>query len=314
MANVVYWSLLAYIVAALIFWCFELVKQSRKMSTYKLLELKPHDPDYPQKVEAITREAEIKYIQYVGEGVIFLLFILVAALFVYRAVKKQILLSHQQQNFMMAVTHELKTPIAVAKLNLETLLKHKLDEQKQQKMLQMTLAETNRLDALASNILISSQLEGGGYHISKEEIDFSALVAASVQDFKNRFPDRPWQVEIEPDITLLGDTLLLQILTNNLLDNAIKYSPKTSPINTTLTQEADKVLLQVKDEGPGIPVPERKRIFDRFYRIGNETVRTAKGTGLGLYLCRKIALDHNADISVTNNNPVGSNFTIYFKL
>ena len=75
---------------------------------------------------------------------------------------------------MMAITHELKTPIAVAKLNLETLQKHKLDELKQQRLIQMTLQETNRLNALTNNILISSQLEGGGYKLVEEELDLVA--------------------------------------------------------------------------------------------------------------------------------------------
>jgi K+-sensing histidine kinase KdpD len=96
--------------------------------------------------------------KYIGEGVTFLLVILVGAVFVYRATKKQILLSQQEQNFMMAVTHELKTPIAVTKLNLETLQKHKkdLDETKQQKLIINSLHEADRLNALTNNILVCS--------------------------------------------------------------------------------------------------------------------------------------------------------------
>lgn len=313
-ANIVYWFLLVYIVAALVWWFIALQQQNMQMTNYKLMELKGDDPAYIQKVEALTEEEKRKTTQYVGEGVTFLLFILLGALFVYRAVRKEIRLSNQQQNFMMAITHELKTPIAVSKLNLETLLKHKLDDQKQHKLLQMTILEINRLNTLANNILISSQLEGGRYSIAKEELDLSGLAEGSVQDFKNRFPERTWKVTIEPDIPITGDTLLLQILINNLLDNAIKYSPKESTIWFTLERKGDRAVLQVKDQGPGIPDNEKKKIFERFYRIGNEAVRSAKGTGLGLYLCKKIAGDHNADILVTDNNPVGSNFTIYFNL
>ena len=72
--------------------------------------------------------------------------------------------------------------------------------------------------------------------------------------------------------------------------------------------------LVFRDEGPGIPEEEKDKIFERFYRIGNESVRKTKGTGLGLYLCKKIAHDHNAYISVTNLSPTGSNFTIHFKI
>jgi two-component system sensor histidine kinase CiaH len=214
----------------------------------------------------------------------------------------------------MAITHELKTPLAVTKLNLETLQKHKLDEQRQQKLLQMTMQETERLIALANNILISSQLEGGGYKVSREELDISSLAEGCVQDFNHRFPGFNWLIDIEPDLAISGDTLLLQIMINNLLENAVKYSPKQSRIDFRLAKHAASIDLSVIDQGPGIPEPEKKKIFERFYRMGNESVRKTKGTGLGLYLCRKIAEDHNATISVSNNPDGGSNFTIHFKV
>jgi K+-sensing histidine kinase KdpD len=111
-----------------------------------------------------------------------------------------------------------------------------------------------------------------------------------------------------------GDPLLLQILINNLLENAIKYSPKESSILAELKKGNSFIQLAVTDEGPGIPEHERKKIFFKFYRIGSEATRKTQGTGLGLYLCSKIARDHNADISVTNNNPRGSSFVVKFYL
>jgi two-component system sensor histidine kinase CiaH len=313
-AILVYWFLLLYIVVALVFWFIELQNQNHKMTSYKLMELKGDDPDYLDKIEAITKDEHGKTAQYIGEGSFFLLFIMVGAVFIYRAVRKQFKVSQQQQNFMMAITHELKTPIAITKLNLETLHKHKLDEEKQRKLLQMTLQETERLNTLANNILISSQLEAGGYNLLKEELDISSLAAGCVHDFKNRFPVYTWIIDIEDDLALTGDTLLLQIMINNLLENAIKYSPKESTISFTLSKQPHSIVLNVMDEGPGIPDKEKKKIFDRFYRIGNESVRKTKGTGLGLYLCKKIATDHNAIIQVTNNNENGSNFSIHFKV
>jgi signal transduction histidine kinase len=102
------------------------------------------------------------------------------------------------------------------------------------------------------------------------------------------------------------------MLVSNLAENAIKYSPKEGVISILLRKQKDHILLQVKDEGPGIPEDEKKKIFDKFYRTGQEQTRTAQGTGLGLYLCRKIALDHKATIKVTDNSPVGSIFTVSF--
>jgi signal transduction histidine kinase len=282
------------------------------MTNYKLLELHSDDPGYLAKVQSVNEDEQRKTAQYIGEGSMFFLLIIVGAVFIYRAVRKQFKSSEQQQNFMMAVTHELKTPIAVIRLNLETLQKHKLDEQKQQKVLTITLEETDRLNSLANNILISSQLEGGGYKFSKEEIDFSALASDALRNFRNRFPDHNWKISIEEDLPVTGDQLLLQIMVNNLLDNAVKYSAKQTTISFELKKNANGIQLKLSDEGAGIPDEEKSKIFKRFYRVGNETVRAAKGTGLGLYLCKKIATDHHATISVRNNSPAGSVFIIDF--
>jgi K+-sensing histidine kinase KdpD len=121
------------------------------------------------------------------------------------------------------------------------------------------------------------------------------------------------QGDIEPELDLKGDPLLLQILVNNLLENAHKYSPRDKSIQVRLYRTESLVVLEVIDEGPGIPESEKARVFDKFYRIGNESTRKTQGTGLGLYLCSKIARDHNADISVTNNHPTGSIFAVSFQ-
>jgi two-component system, OmpR family, sensor histidine kinase CiaH len=313
-ATIVYWFLLLYIIAALVWWFIALQQQNHQMALYKLVELKAGDPAYLEKAQRITNEESIKNGQYIGEGSLFLFFILVGAVFIYRAVRKQLKMTQQQQNFMMAITHELKTPIAVAKLNLETLLKHKLEESKQQKLIGATLEEANRLNTLTNNILISSQLEAGGYELAREDLDFSSLAANCVQDFCRRFPERKMESSIGEDVDLSGDALLLQILVNNLLENAVKYSPKETVTWLSLSKSSNGAVLKITDEGPGIPDAEKKKVFDRFYRIGNEQVRKTKGTGLGLYLCKKIAADHNADISVTNNYPAGSIFTVDFRV
>ena len=311
-ATTVYWVLLAYIITLLAWWFIDLQSQSLKMANYKLQELKMDDPRYETRLNTIQTEEERKTAQYIGEGSTFLILILVGALYVYREVRRQIRMQLQQQNFMMAVTHELKTPIAVTKLNLETLQKHRLDEQRQQKIIQTTLQELGRLDSLANNILIASQLEGGGYVQAKEELDLSSLVAKGVEDCRRGFPDREWAVSIEPELALVGDPLLLQLLVSNLAENAIKYSPRQSCITLLLKKTDAHTLLVVKDEGPGIPDEEKKKVFNKFYRTGNEKTRTARGTGLGLYLCRKIAEDHKASIKVSDNSPVGSIFTVSF--
>jgi two-component system sensor histidine kinase CiaH len=311
-ASTVYWFLLFYIIAALVWWFITLENQNRSMANYRLNELKLYDPAYPAQYDTITSDKKRKTAQYISEGITFLALTLVAAIFVYRAVRRQFKVQLQQENFMMAITHELKTPIAIAKLNLETLRKRNLDEAQKQKLLLATLQETNRLDTLANNILVSSQLEGGRYRLTKEELDFSALVKTTVGDFINRFPDRDWQTNIEPELDITGDALLLQILVNNLIENAVKYSVRGGLIKCDVQRKNKLILMQVTDNGPGIPDDEKKKVFDKFYRVGNEATRTTKGTGLGLYLCRKIAADHNASIRITDHAPAGSTFTVSF--
>jgi K+-sensing histidine kinase KdpD len=232
------------------------------------------------------------------------------AIFVFRAVRRELRISREQQNFMIAVTHELKTPISVARLNLETMQKRKLDETQQQRLIQTTLEETNRLNALCNNMLLSSQIEAGGYRITDEETNFSELVGKCVQDFITRYPQQKIEAAIAPDIFINGDRMLLQILANNLIDNAIKYGAKDLPVTVLLSEENEKIILQVKDLGKGIAAEEKDKIFNKFYRVGNSATRAAKGTGLGLYLTKKISKQHNANISVTDNNPSGAIFTV----
>lgn len=318
--TIIYWSLLLYIIAALIWWFISLNEQNTMMRDLSVSDLRYRVDSastpgfFSQELKKINDFHRNNRSKYIGEGGIFFLLILVGAAFVYRSVRRQFKLQQQQQNFMMAVTHELKTPISVAKLNLETLQKYNLDPEKQKKLLRNTLDETSRLNFLTNNILISSQLEGGRYNTAKEELDLSDLVKDCLHDFKNRFPDRIFHEDIEADADVKGDALLLQMMINNLLENALKYSLKESPVSAVLKKCRTGVELQIKDEGPGIPAEEKKKIFFKFYRIGNEATRKTQGTGLGLYLCSKICKDHNADISVTDNIPHGSIFTVVFRL
>lgn len=318
-ATTIYWMLLLYIIAALVWWFISLERQNRDMAELRYSDLKMIAPtlsavELQKRQEEINSDTQRSTTKYLAEGITFLILILIGAAFVYRSVRRQFIMQHQQQNFMMAVTHELKTPLSVARLNLETMQKYSLDPERQKKLIRMTLEETARLNFLTNNILISSQIEGGGYKNTKEELDLSDLLKDCINDFKGRFPDRPFIELIEEDVDIKGDPLLLQMLINNLIENAIKYSAKEKPVTATLSKSNTSIRLQIADEGPGIAEEERKKVFTKFYRIGNETTRKTQGTGLGLYLCRIIAKDHNADILVTNHTPSGSNFVVTFHL
>lgn len=312
-ATWVYWILLGYIVAALVWWFIELLQQNNEMYLFKRELLNYQDPNYQSKLQFLDKEKAANNAQYLGEGFTFLILILLGAVFVYRAVRRQINLKEQQQNFMMAVTHELKTPIAITKLNLETMLKRKLDPLQQEKLIGNALQETGRLNDLCENILLSTKIDSGRYLMTSESIDLATLLQASVQDLRARFPKRNIRLSAEETAPSTGDPLLLHLLFNNLIENAVKYSPAEQAVQVSLTNTGRGWLLQVADEGPGIPDPEKKKIFDKFYRVGSETTRSAKGTGLGLYLSQKIAEDHHTRIVVKDHHPRGSVFSIEFK-
>ena len=308
--TIVYWVLLSYMIAALVWWFVALQNQNNLMANMLLSGINKDDPHYIDKVTLIETARNRKIAQYIGEGSTFLALILFGAVFVFRATRRQIRLSHQQHNFMMAVTHELKTPIAVAQLNLETLQKHRLDEEKQQKLINNTLQEANRLNTLCNNILLAAQLDAGAYKPIQQELNLTEIIAGSAKNFITRYPQRKINAEINEGIFVLGEELLLQMLINNLIENALKYSPKEAPIDITLKVAHHKAILQIADGGLGISEAEKKHVFDKFYRSGDENTRNTKGTGLGLYLCKKITQEHHGQIEISDNNPQGSIFTV----
>lgn len=307
-AFIIYWVLLAYIIAALIWWFIALSRQNDQMSQYRVRDLHQTDVNYTADKMRIEKEKKIKTAQYIGEGTTFLLLILAGAIFVFRAVRRELKSGADQQNFMIAITHELKTPIAVTKLNLETMQKRKLDESQQQRLLYNTIQETDRLDTLCNNLLLSSQIEAGGYRKTNEEINFSDIVEGSVNDFKRRFPARKINADIQDNVFVTGDAFLFKIAVNNLVENAIKYSGKDAPVDVTLSRRNNRADLHVIDEGPGIPDTEKKKVLQKFYRTGNEATKRAKGTGLGLYLSARIAASHDGNITIFDNPKGGSIF------
>ncbi|MEQ1554952.1 MAG: histidine kinase dimerization/phospho-acceptor domain-containing protein, partial [Ferruginibacter sp.] len=199
-AFVIYWALLAYIIAALIWWFIALTRQNVKMSNFRQQEIQKNDTAFLQKKLQIRQSENRKTAQYIGEGITFFLLIATGAIFVFRTIKKELWLSKSQHNFMLAITHELKTPIAISKLNLETIQKHKLTETQQNKLLQNTLQETNRLDMLCNNLLVSYQIDAGGYKSEKEIFNYSTLIKDCANAFATRFPQREIYINIEENI------------------------------------------------------------------------------------------------------------------
>ena len=283
------------------------------MAVFEISQLIKESPGYNSTRDAILDQEKRKTAQYIGEGTVFLILIGTGAFIIFRAVVKQLRQGQQQQQLMMAITHELKTPIAVAKLNLETLQKRKLNDAQQQRLIHNTIEETDRLNTLCSNLLLASQIETGRYSLTKDEVNLSELVQRCTDDFTARFPNRIINSSIKPSIVIQGDYLMLQMAINNLVDNALKYSPKDAAVGISLEATAREIIIAVADGSKGIAAAEKKKIFDKYYRIGNKATKEAKGTGLGLYLTKKIIRQHQASIFVKDNVPSGSIFVISFK-
>ena len=300
-------------VAAFIWWYVALVKQNNLLTATKIETLTARGVIDQAQIASIEDFATRKTKQYIGEGLTFLLLFLLGAIYVYRSLLKQLKYSTLQQNFMMAVTHELKTPIAVTQLNLETIVKRDLQPAQQQHLIENTLKETRRLDALCNNILLASQFETGQYEISKQVVDLSVIAIQCIQSFEERYSNRQCIGSIDPAIQLQGEPLLLQLMINNLLDNANKYAAPETDIFIDLHLFGKEIELTIKDQGIGIALEERSKVFDKFYRVGAEQTRTTKGTGLGLYLCKKIVTFHAGHIFVKPNQPKGSIFVVQFK-
>jgi hypothetical protein len=310
--TIVYWFMLSYILAALIWWFMELWRQNTHEFNYRKSSINLNDPYYANRVTALEIARKKKESQFIGEGLFFLLMTITGAVFVYRTARYQIRLNEQQRRFMATVTHELKTPIAVTRLNLETLRTRKLEGAVQEKLINNTLEENNRLNDLCNNILLTSQLDAGEYKLSMEDTDLNDLAARVTADFRQRFPERDLIYTGPDKIMIRADVLFLQLALNNVIENALKYSPKESTVTIQVGQQGEKVILRVADHGPGIPQAEKKLVFGKFYRMGEENTGATKGTGLGLYLSKRIVMDHEGELFILDNKPKGSIFVLEF--
>jgi two-component system phosphate regulon sensor histidine kinase PhoR len=266
--------------------------------------------------EALFNKAlEKKLAMILGEGAVFLSLLLFGIYQTRKALTHEFRLARQQKNFLLSVTHEFKSPLASVKLNLQTLLRRDLERSKQEQLLRRALSETDRINMLVENALLAARFENRSYELYNEELDFSALTREiyndyqSHQDGKHNLTDN-----IKEGIYIRGDRFALHSVINNLLENAEKYSPEETTVNVSLSTSGADVLLSISDEGAGIPQNEKLRVFQKFYRLGNEDTRRTKGTGLGLYIVSTIVEMHNGRIQIRNNQPIGSIFEIYLPL
>ena len=249
-----------------------------------------------------------------GEASVFVLSLLIGIAFINRGYNKEILAAKQSRNFLLSITHELKSPIASIRLGFETLQRKKLSEEQAMVLLKNGINDTDRLNNLVSDLLLSARLEST-YQLNMELFSLEILIDECVQSIKQKFPLSEINQSKASDIPeIFADYSAIRSVILNLLENAMKYSDSIPEINIKIYPASDKIHLEISDFGIGIAQQERKKIFEKFYRIGNEDQRKTKGTGLGLYIVDQIIKAHNGSISVSSNHPKGTKFNIFLPL
>lgn len=263
--------------------------------------------------EQLNTKLHKRWLMIAGEGTVFAL---ILGLGIYRTrntFKKEFELSKQQKNFMLSITHELKSPIAATRLQIETLIKHQLQADKQAWVLNQALQETERLDALVEKILLANRIESSAYLIQKENFNVSELCDKIIKNLSaSLLKNHQIITHIEAHIFMHGDVMAITSIITNLLDNAAKYAPQRSTIELILSKVNNTISLLVKDQGIGVTEAEHEAVFNKFYRAGNEETRNTKGTGLGLYIVRNLIKMHQGSIKIAANHPKGTIFTIQF--
>jgi len=249
-----------------------------------------------------------------GEGSTFVLVFVVGAVSLHKSIKKERRLQDQKKNFLLSVTHELKSPLASIKLLLQTIQKRDLTKQQIQDFIGKSLLDIERLDDMVENMLLASKIDNRSYTFPKANFNLSALVDNIVNRLQLNKCDLEQLInaEIEPKIEITGDKFALTSVVTNLIENAIKYSGPCEVVDVRLYLKDNKVYLEVADHGIGIADAEKSRIFDKFYRVGSENTRNTKGTGLGLYIVKEVLDKHEASIRVRDNDPSGSIFEVVF--
>lgn len=245
-----------------------------------------------------------------GEGSVFLLLLIIGIWQIRKSILKDLKLSERQNNFLLSVTHELKTPLAANRLYIQTVLKRDLSKEQFDQLLLKANEENDRLERMIDNILNASRLENRALQLTKEHFDLYKLSQFSIDRFQQLSPQITFILDVPENTSVKGDRLLIETILTNLIENALKYAGPQAHVSIYGKTIGNSTSFGIKDDGPGVSSEDQEKIFSKFYRSGNEDTRMQKGSGLGLYIVRELVHLHGGKISYKNNTPEGANFQI----
>jgi len=262
----------------------------------------------PTKLQQLEEERFQQRNIWLYQSILLLVLVASGIYGVYYSIDSIYQLNKRQNNFLLSVTHEFKTPIAAIRLMLQTSKNPKVKEEKKAELIENSIENTFRLEELAENMLVSMQIENDKYQYALSTVDLSEMLNQVIdnQSIKGEITGT-----VEPGLTLTGDGFITRMVVNNLIENAFKYSDN-QPIEVNLIMQGTKKVLEVKDIGVGIAKEDYKKIFKKFFRVQDEETRTTKGTGLGLFIVKQAVERHRGKVTVTVNKPRGSVFTVEF--
>ena len=245
------------------------------------------------------------------EGFVFLSLLIAGLVMVRNTYMKERKLNLQQKNFILSVSHELKTPLAAMRLSTETLKKRELTKDQTERVLSANMEEIDRLTGLLDKVFVTTKLDQESYTLDITSIDLSNLISGLISRFQE-IKQVKLLMDVQDDVRVVSDPQVLEIVVMNLLDNAVKYG-MGKEVTVHLSQKGDTGLLKVVDQGLGIPDAEKKEVFQRFYRLEDEEYKGVEGTGLGLFIVKELLTKIDSTIHIANNSPSGSVITVKVK-
>jgi signal transduction histidine kinase len=244
-----------------------------------------------------------------------LTFLISGSYFIARAVQREVDLARLQSDFVSAVSHEFRTPLAAMRQLSELLAAGRVArEDRRQQYYESIAGESRRLQRLVENLLNFGRLQAGARPYRLEPMDPRALVEQVVSEFQSQLSQPDCQIEVIGDPEpgrIMADPDAIALALHNLLDNAVKYGGVGGSVSVTCGRHGERIALSVRDHGPGIPADERTRIFDRFVRGTAASTANVRGTGIGLAMVQQVIKSHGGAVTVESSPGAGSTFTMW---